>query len=77
MTEDSINITLNSEQADLIVSALREFRMLYIERSLMDNDSDTPKIRRNLDMIDQLSWHLKSEIAKIYNEQQIRNNLWK
>ena len=66
--EDRINISLDSEQADLIVKALQEFGELFYERSRFDGDSNTPRVRRALDVIEGLKYHLKNELARVYHQ---------
>ena len=66
---NSINITLDPEQADLIVHALHEFRTVFYERSRMDNSENTPRVCRALDTINRLEYQLKLEIAKISKQQ--------
>ena len=66
--DDTICISLDSEQAYLIIRALHDFREKFYERSRMDNDLDTPRVRRALDVIDGLRNRLKLEFANIYNK---------
>ncbi len=61
--DDSIIVTLNTEQADLIVRALSEFREKFYEQSRMDNEQETERVCHKLCVIDRLSYHLKIEIA--------------
>ena len=64
---DLIIVRLDSEQADLIIKALHDFREKFYERSLMDNDLDKPRVRRSLDVIDGLKIYLKQEMSKTLN----------
>ena len=66
--DDRINISLESEQADLIVKALQEYGERFYERSRMDGDSDTPRVRRALNVIEGLKCRIKFELAKIFNQ---------
>ena len=61
--DDSILVTLNTEQADLIVRALYEFREKFYEQSRMDNEENTESVCHKLCVIDRLCYHLKIEIA--------------
>ena len=61
--DDSIVVTLDTEQADLIVRALCEFREKFYEQSRMDNEENTERVCHKLCVIDGLFYHLKIEIA--------------
>ena len=61
--DDSIVVTLDTEQADLIVHALCEFREKFYEQSRMDNEENTERVCHKLCVIDRLCYHLKIEIA--------------
>lgn len=61
--DESIVVTLNTEQADLIVRALSEFREKFYEESRMYNEENTERVCHKLCMIDRLCYHLKIEIA--------------
>ena len=61
--DDSILVTLNTEQADLIARALYEFREKFYEQSRMDNEEESERVRHKLCMIDILRYYLNTEIA--------------
>lgn len=65
---DIINVRLDSEQADLIVRALHEFRERFYERCLMDVEISKPSVIRSLDVIDSLKARLQLELNNIYNK---------
>lgn len=65
--EDCMIITLDSEQASLIVRALQDFREKFYECSRMDNDLDKPAVRCALDKIDRLKIAFQSKLNHIYN----------
>ena len=65
---DKINITgLDSLQADLLVHILQEYRIgLYEHRQDECTGRLSPRVMEQLNFIDGLCYHLKSEINRIY-----------
>lgn len=60
--DDRILLNIDSEQADLIIRALQEFRKIYYERARFDNETNTPRVQQNLNTINQLEYHLKQKM---------------
>lgn len=61
--EDLITVTLNSEQADLVIRVVHDFKQSFYEHSRMDGDANKPRVQRTLSEINNIEYFLKTKLA--------------
>lgn len=61
--EDLITITLNSEQVDLVIRAVHDFKQSFYEHSRMDGDANKPRVQRTLSEINNIEYLFKTKLA--------------
>lgn len=61
--EDLITITLSSEQVDLVIRAVHDFKQSFYEHSRMDGDVNKPRVQRTLSEISNIESFFKTRLA--------------
>lgn len=63
--EDLITVTLSSEQADLVIRAVHDFKQSFYEHSRMDGDANKPRVQRTLSEINNIESFFKTRLANL------------
>ena len=61
--EDLITVTLSSEQVDLVIRAVHDFKQSFYEHSHMDGDVNKPRVQRTLSEISNIESFFKTRLA--------------
>lgn len=61
--EDLITVTLSSEQVDLVIRAVHDFKQSFYEHSRMDGDANKPRVQRTLSEINNIESFFKTRLA--------------
>lgn len=61
--EDLITVTLSSEQVDLVIRAVHDFKQSFYEHSRMDGDANKPRVQRTLSEINNIESFFKTKLA--------------